>query len=118
MGKGTALHIVSEPETAAMYALKILDPHGIKVGDTFVLCDAGGGTVDLITYTITALEPILQLKESSPGSGSLCGSSFINRMFQDFLKKKLGNEPEWDEEVMEDVSNTYIQIRSVILMFS
>ena len=45
MGAGAALHIISEPEAAAMYALDALDPHGIEIGDTFVLCDAGGGTV-------------------------------------------------------------------------
>ena len=41
MGTGSALHIISEPEAAAMYALDAMDPHNIKVGDTFVLCDAG-----------------------------------------------------------------------------
>ena len=41
MGTGSALHIISEPEAAAMYALDAMDPHNIKAGDTFVLCDAG-----------------------------------------------------------------------------
>lgn len=48
MGKGSALHIITEPEAAAMYALDIMDPHDIEIDDTFVLCDAGGGTVDLV----------------------------------------------------------------------
>ena len=47
MGKGSALHIISEPEAAAIYALDTMDPHGLQIGHTFVLCDAGGGTVDL-----------------------------------------------------------------------
>ena len=104
MGAGAALHIISEPEAAALYALNALDPHSLKIGDTFVLCDAGGGTVDLITYKITSLKPILKLAEASPGSGSLCGASFLNRGFQEFLEKKLGNEPGWDEEVLEEVT--------------
>ncbi|KAI4195683.1 MAG: hypothetical protein LQ346_003376 [Caloplaca aetnensis] len=49
MGTGSNLHVITEPEAAAMYALDAMDPHNIKVGDTFVLCDAGGGTVDLIS---------------------------------------------------------------------
>lgn len=59
MGLGNAPHIISEPEAAAVYASDVLDPHIIEAGDTFVLCDAGGGTVDLISYTVTALRPKL-----------------------------------------------------------
>lgn len=40
-----------------------------KVGDAFVLCDAGGGTVDLISYEITKLAPTLELRELVPGTG-------------------------------------------------
>jgi molecular chaperone DnaK (HSP70) len=43
MGSGNKLHVISEPEAAAVYALHAMDPHNIKVGDTFVVCDAGGG---------------------------------------------------------------------------
>ena len=42
MGHGNDLHIISEPEAAATYALSAVD---LEVGDTFVLCDAGGGYV-------------------------------------------------------------------------
>ena len=103
MGAGAALHIISEPEAAASYALTTLDRHDLKIGDTFLLCDAGGGTVDLITYKISALSPILKLAEVSPGSGSLCGASFLNRGFQELLEKKLGKESGWDDEVLEEV---------------
>ena len=46
IGAGAALHIISEPKVAALYALSALYPRNLKVGDTFVLCNAGGGTVD------------------------------------------------------------------------
>jgi hypothetical protein len=42
--------------------------HRIQIGDAFVICDAGGGTVDLISYEITKLVP-LELKELVPGKG-------------------------------------------------
>lgn len=103
MGVGSALHIISEPEAAAMYALDAMDPHNIKVGDTFVLCDAGGGTVDLISYKVSALKPLLQIVEAAPGSGSTCGSTFLNRIFQKFLEEKLGGDSNWDVDVMEEV---------------
>ena len=35
IGEGKSLHIVSEPEAAATYALHAMHPHDIKVGDTF-----------------------------------------------------------------------------------
>lgn len=46
MGSEDKLHIVSEPEAAAMYAIskfKEINTGGLESGDTFVLCDAGGG---------------------------------------------------------------------------
>jgi len=103
MGTGANLHIISEPEAAAMYALDVMDPHNIKVNDTFVLCDAGGGTVDLISYKVSALKPTLKISEANPGSGTLCGSSFLNRFFNKYLEDKLGREPAFDEDVIEEV---------------
>ena len=82
-----------------------MEPHGIKVGDTFMLCDAGGGTVDLITYTVAALKPRLKITEASTGSGSLCGSSYLNKRFQSFLQEKIGHLVDWDSEVEEEVGN-------------
>lgn len=41
----------------------------LSVGDAFVVCDAGGGTVDLISYEVTERSPKLQLKELVPGKG-------------------------------------------------
>ena len=102
MGAGSALHIISEPEAAAIHALSSMDHLDIQIGDTFVLCDAGGGTVDLISYTIQALKPNLQIIEASPGSGSLCGGSFLNRRFQNFLEDKLANQEGWGTDVLEE----------------
>lgn len=107
MGLGQALRVISEPEAAAVYALDVLDPHIIEVGNTFVLCDAGGGTVDLISYTVTALKPRLEIKEAAPGTGSLCGSTFLNRKFEKFLEDKLGRQPGWDKDVLDEVRVTY-----------
>ncbi|KAJ0418508.1 hypothetical protein BJY00DRAFT_177645 [Aspergillus carlsbadensis] len=101
------ISLCSEPEAAAIYALHGLDPHGLEVGDSFVLCDAGGGTVDLISYTITALTPILQVKEVTTGTGGPCGSTFLNRRFADFLTRKLGREEGWDDEVLPEAMERF-----------
>lgn len=102
-----SIHLVSEPEAAAIYALHGLDPHGLEVGDSFVICDAGGGTVDLISYTITRLKPIVEVKEAAPGTGSLCGSTFLNRRFATFLRDKLGNEEGFDDELMAEAMERF-----------
>ena len=103
MGVGPALHMISEPEAAAVHALHVSTSNDLKVGDNVILCDAGGGTCDLITYTLLALNPSLQVTEACPGSGSLCGGNFLNLRFKEFLEKKYANEPGWDEDVLEDV---------------
>jgi hypothetical protein len=64
MGKGRSITIVSEPEAAAAYAIKMMEPLSLQVGDNIVVCDAGGGTVDLITYRILSLSP-LEVEESA-----------------------------------------------------
>lgn len=74
---------------------------------SFVICDAGGGTVDLISYTITNLKPILEVQEATPGTGALCGSTFLNMRFAKFLKAKLGKADGWDDEVLADAMERF-----------
>ncbi|KAG6199235.1 hypothetical protein E4U10_005217 [Claviceps purpurea] len=62
-----SITVVKEPEAAAMYSIKSLE-FSIKKNDAFVVCDAGGGTVDLISYEVMAVAPQLKLKELAPGT--------------------------------------------------
>ena len=43
MGDREKLHVISEPEAAALYAFKEMSSCGLKEEDTFMVCDAGGG---------------------------------------------------------------------------
>ena len=104
MGQGDQLQIISEPEAAATYALDALDPHDVKIDDTFVLCDAGGGTVDLISYTVTQLRPMLKIEEAASGTGGLCGSTYLNRIFEQFLIASFGQNDGWEDDVIEEAS--------------
>jgi hypothetical protein len=56
--------------------------------------------VDLISYTVSALDPVPLLHEAAPGSGQLCGSTFLNRIFAKYMRDRFENDPEWDDEVM------------------
>ncbi|KAI6823504.1 actin-like ATPase domain-containing protein [Hortaea werneckii] len=90
-GMGDDIATISEPEAAAVYALQAIQPNHLKVGQNFVVIDAGGGTVDLITYSIQQLTP-LRLEEVVRGSGGCCGAAFLNIRFENFVREKLGDE--------------------------
>ena len=90
--------VLSEPEAAAIYTLQNCDSHGLNVGDSFLVVDAGGGTVDLITYTINSLAPSLEVTETVPGSGGICGSQMLNDRFLQYLDAKLGKDEAYESE--------------------
>lgn len=92
MGNEHKLQLLSEPESAAVYVLKNLENEhsNIRVRDRVVVCDAGGGTVDLITYDIEQISPCLRVMECTPGTGEFCGSTFIDREFEKLFKKRMG----------------------------
>ncbi|WXC62916.1 hypothetical protein SNK03_008734 [Fusarium graminearum] len=58
-----------------------------EVGDQFVVCDADGGTVDIITYKIEKLTPFV-VSESVRGDGGLCGGIFLDQKFLGLLRRK------------------------------
>ncbi|KAK6353138.1 hypothetical protein TWF696_005128 [Orbilia brochopaga] len=95
--KDDRIRLVSEPEAAAIYTIRSTfestrNATPLQVGDSFVMVDAGGGTVDLITYEIIQTDPELKIVEKVVGSGGNCGSTFIDSQFQELLKKRLGAE--------------------------
>ena len=83
------LNLISEPEAAAVYTLQAIQPNLLRVNDNFIVCDAGGGTVDLISYQIKQLKP-LRLEESAKGIGKCCGAAFLNMRFEQHVRSKLG----------------------------
>ncbi|CAM1506717.1 Fc.00g063580.m01.CDS01 [Cosmosporella sp. VM-42] len=88
----TILRFISEPEAAALATIKDFSRRSTtKPGDTIVVCDAGGGTVDLISYVIETVEPFV-IKECVKGDGDLCGGVFLDAGFIDLIKKKVTAE--------------------------
>ncbi|KAI8723147.1 hypothetical protein NCS52_00169900 [Fusarium sp. LHS14.1] len=82
------LGLVQEPEAAS---LSIMQERGllaeIKPGECFVVCDAGGGTVDVISYMVVSNDPF-RLKECVKGEGGLCGAVRIDEAFEAHLMGK------------------------------
>ena len=85
--------LVTEPEAAAIHTIQSLrgsvQDEQFAIGDGFIVCDMGGGTVDLISYRIAELEPTT-LEEATIGSGDTCGGSFVERGFLRWLERRLG----------------------------
>ncbi|GAB0136228.1 hypothetical protein EsDP_00004539 [Epichloe bromicola] len=90
------IHLISEPEAAALYTIKHLGSSVLKPGRKFVICDAGGGTVDLISYEVSQTNS-LAVKEVTEGTGGKCGSAMLNKRFRRFLKQTHG-EKYWTNE--------------------
>ncbi|RCI08728.1 hypothetical protein L249_4681 [Ophiocordyceps polyrhachis-furcata BCC 54312] len=99
------IQLISEPEAAALYTLKQLSPSVLQRGRKFVVCDAGGGTVDLISYEVTRVEK-LEVKEVTEGTGGRCGSSMLNKRFRRFLKQTHG-EKHWTDEQLVTAMNEF-----------
>ncbi|KAL6354823.1 hypothetical protein LRP88_12180 [Fusarium phalaenopsidis] len=89
----TILTFAPEPEPVALSTLH--DPgREPRKGDVYLICDAGGGTVDLITYEITGVDPIL-MREAVEGTGGLCGGIFIDEEFEARVRNRLSCK--WDQ---------------------
>jgi len=85
--------LATEPEAAAIYTIKTMrgtaQDQDLKLGDSFIICDMGGGTVDLVAYRVAELDPTV-VEEATVGTGDQCGGSFIDRAFLRWLERRLG----------------------------
>jgi hypothetical protein len=76
-------------------------------GDALVVCDAGGGTVDLKSYEFVGNSPKTELEEIGPATGKIdhmvhwivltfkggnVGSMMIDRGFEKLIESKVGSE--------------------------
>lgn len=94
------VELITEPEAAALFTLEDIKYRGLEVrdhafvwpflllltnlqtGDAIVVCDAGGGTVDLISYEITALQPF-KLRALTAASGNCNPPQIATQLIQD-----------------------------------
>lgn len=86
--KGDTVSFIPEPEAAAVAALSSMSLKNsfvpIRKNEAIVICDCGGGTVDIITHFVKNIEP-LAFDELVVGIGGKCGSTFIDRNFHRWM---------------------------------
>ncbi|TFK69770.1 actin-like ATPase domain-containing protein [Pluteus cervinus] len=87
------LRIITEPEAAAVHCAYLTDVHQLKPSQNFIVCDAGGGTVDLAVYKITGQLSNLEIAEMCARSGANCGSLFLDLRFRELVKTLLADHP-------------------------
>ncbi|CAB5380776.1 unnamed protein product [Rhizophagus irregularis] len=99
------LKFTTEPEAAAICCLNptTREEHHLTTGDSFMIVDCGGGTVDLTTRELLEDE---RLSEITERSGDYCGSSFIDQAFLE-IKEEFG-------EIVPNISVPPQPITSVV----
>lgn len=92
------IRLATEPEACAQYTLQgaradgMITTNQLMVGECFIVVDAGGGTVDLVSYVINQLTPEFKITKITPVSGAACGATEIDRFFlYQWLPKRLGS---------------------------
>jgi len=90
---GDEINLIPEPEAAAHLALKSSIHHVddlVKQNTGVLVCDCGGGTVDITTYVVEQVSPILKLEEACVGVGGKCGGTYIDRNLYELLERRFG----------------------------
>ncbi|GAA5841891.1 hypothetical protein JCM3766R1_002529 [Sporobolomyces carnicolor] len=87
------LQIITEPEAAAIHASTLASLHNLRPSMTFLLCDAGGGTVDTAVYKLIGQLSALEIAETCSRTGSNCGSLFLDLRFEALVKSLLRDHP-------------------------
>jgi hypothetical protein len=107
------LMLVNEPEAAAMFYSN--DPLLVKEFPNkkrirALVCDAGGGTVDMATYELFKQDKDkdYSIDEVTPGSGGICGASFLDDKFRQLISKKCYDmDYILEEHVLEQMVNQF-----------
>ena len=84
------LELVLEPEAACIACEA--ENAALVNGDTFMVLDCGGGTVDITMHRVAQKLPDLLLDELHNPSGGPWGSTFIDAEFEKFVEKLVGSE--------------------------
>ncbi|KAL2815193.1 actin-like ATPase domain-containing protein [Aspergillus granulosus] len=83
--------VISEPEAAALATLTNSWPHYGEAIDPdeecILICDCGGGTVDLTTYKVVQDDP-WELEECYVGNGGKCGAINLDRNLHELLSDR------------------------------
>ncbi|GAA5990623.1 hypothetical protein JCM11641_007059 [Rhodosporidiobolus odoratus] len=87
------LQIITEPEAGAIHASTLATLHHLRPSQCFLLCDAGGGTVDSGVYKLMGQLSELEIAEMCVRSGANTGSLFVDLKFEEVVRRILKDHP-------------------------
>ncbi|EIN04434.1 hypothetical protein PUNSTDRAFT_108180 [Punctularia strigosozonata HHB-11173 SS5] len=94
-GGSNRVRFVTEAEAAILYSIESGCIGSWLVPDAnLVLCDCGGGTIDIIRYQIQKIGP-LRLQESAASRCYLAGAVFVTQAFDAYIRVRL-KDSQWD----------------------
>ncbi|KAI9010353.1 hypothetical protein CLU79DRAFT_774122 [Phycomyces nitens] len=104
------LVLTSEPEAASLFCEKKCEQFKLEEGRRFMICDAGGGTVDLIVFEIDESTGNKSLREITKGSGASCGSTFLDARMKNIFKKRFGAHAENNKIAINHMMKQFITV--------
>ncbi|KAF3049353.1 hypothetical protein E8E11_004565 [Didymella keratinophila] len=103
------LFMISEPEAAAECILAEAKVP-IHNHDTVVVLDAGGGTIDAVTYKCINSDPVRLNAEVVAPESDLLGASYINEEFEKKLLQKVASETYlWEDRIPRKSLKSIVQ---------
>ncbi|KAF9511534.1 hypothetical protein BS47DRAFT_1298819 [Hydnum rufescens UP504] len=84
------LHIIPETKASAIHSVPLTQ---FLPDRKFMICDAGGGTIDIATYNVTRVWGAPEIAEVCLRSGAYCGSLFLDIYFRELVRARLADHP-------------------------
>ncbi|KUM59884.1 hypothetical protein ACN42_g7253 [Penicillium freii] len=78
----------TEPEAAAL-AVFGDNTFNLQAHDGVLICDCGGGTVDITTYYVTDVVPTISVEQITAAMGAKCGGTAIDSRFYELVYSRL-----------------------------
>ncbi|KAG9857504.1 hypothetical protein KCU68_g1162, partial [Aureobasidium melanogenum] len=98
------LRTISEPEAAVHCIADEKCSKGLLTSQQVcITIDAGGGTIDVISYTVKMIGDELEMREAAMGQSQYGGGASIDASLLDLVKQKLENHT----EILSDVHNEH-----------
>ncbi|KAH0173267.1 hypothetical protein KCU67_g1361, partial [Aureobasidium melanogenum] len=89
-GSGPSTYTISEPEAAMHQIVQDNERLGrLKAADVAIVCDGGGGTIDVISHEVVSRDP-LQMREAVVGEGKRGGGVHLDAGLFALMEKYLG----------------------------
>lgn len=104
----TSTFFALEPEAAACdYVINHPNSNAIIQGNAYIVCDIGGGTIDISTHKrIEEEDGNIYIEELYPPIGGNNGSTYINKKFMEEVIKKLFGREAYDR-LMKAINDPY-----------